>query len=108
MLVNKLLSENGYLFVNNVHPEYLRMLIELGSKPIVIQIINDKRVPIVLDLKYHKVNMNCKDYLFQYDPCTITEIKDILSYVSLKIKTGWPLTMIQRIITRKFRIESTC
>lgn len=94
MLINKELLSLGYIFVNNVNLQYLRILVELGSKPIFIKIIENKRIPVILYKEDLLPYINIKgeyirnDDLFKYNPCTISDIKGILGYLALGLEIG--------------------
>lgn len=75
MLINRVLREQGFIFVNNVDPIYLRALVSLGSYPIVMYIDKDTRLPKI----FHQYNIShISSYIFRHDTCTISEIKKIL------------------------------
>lgn len=79
MLINRILREHGYIFVNNTDPKYLKMLIDLGSYPIVMYIDYKAHIrkPFII------YNTNDMDLIYQnvfnYDCCTVSDIKRILS-----------------------------
>lgn len=93
MLLNKLLINNGYIFIKNVNPSYIKTLVALGSKPIFVCIKDNKRIICIADrinVKYwfsisYCVNENKSyDYLnninlYSLDSLSISEIKIILS-----------------------------
>lgn len=75
MLINRILRESGYIFTNNVDVKYLKLLIDLGSYPIIIDITNNTRyfrIVGIIDLKYLENN------IFNYERCSISDIKKIL------------------------------
>lgn len=79
MLINRILREHGYVFVNNVDLRYLKMLVDLGAYPIIIHMDNKThtRTPVIIcgvdDISSKYWN------LFDYDCCTTSDIKQILS-----------------------------
>lgn len=76
MLINRVLREHGYIFSNNIDIPYLKLLIDLGSYPIITSIRKDNvryfRVIETADLKY------LANYIFNYERCSIADIKEIL------------------------------
>lgn len=76
MLINRILRENGYIFTNNIDIRYLKLLLDLGSFPIITGIKKDNtryfRIISTVDLKYLENN------IFNYEHCSISDIKRIL------------------------------
>lgn len=95
MLTNKLLINNGYVFIKDINPSYIRTLIALGSKPIFVCIKDNKRlisvggqgtqykfVPYSLwNYIYDGIPSISIDYinLYSLDRLSISEIKAVLS-----------------------------
>ena len=78
MLVNRLLRESGYMFMSNIDLRYLKMLVNLGSCPIIIKIQNNQRYFSFIeerDLKYIQSD------IFNYCGCTIQDIKRLLYFL---------------------------
>lgn len=74
MLINKLLLNNGYIFVTNTDIHYLSRLYVLGWIPIFMQIKGNHRL-------YRFFNPN-QDYTsICISPCQTAEIKYVLKYI---------------------------
>ena len=103
MLINRILRERGCVFVNNIDPKYLKMLIDLGSYPIIIKIQNDQRHFIFVeqrDLKYIQLN------LFDFCCCTVLDIKRLLFFLKTISSTNimfWHLSSLQSAINYNIR-----
>ena len=76
MMINRWLRERGYIFVNNVNPDYLNLLIDLGSYPVITRIENNKRIPTIITKK--SFNSKIKEKLFKCETCNISDIKELL------------------------------
>lgn len=76
MLVNRFLREQGFIFVNNVDPRYLKTLVNLGSYPIVMYIDKNTRLPKIF-YQYNISHINLS-HIFCHEICTISDIKKIL------------------------------
>lgn len=91
MLINKLLADNGYIFVKNSNPLYIQSLVNLGSKPIFVYIKNNERIVsigISADREFGEYITRNKNYfnsnnynVFNFDCLYIYEIKKVLSNV---------------------------
>lgn len=78
LLINKKLSELGYIFVKNVNPEYLRSLVNIGCIPVVIyRYHNNRRIVLI----YKSVQLGYFD-ISALDICTIKDIKRVLRTIS--------------------------
>lgn len=103
MLINRILRERGCVFVNNIDPKYLKMLIDLGSCPIIIKIQNNQRYFIFVeqrDLKYIQLN------LFDFCCCTVLDIKRLLFFLKTIPSTNimfWHLSSLQSEINYNIR-----
>ena len=88
MLITRNLKQAGFIFSNNVDIRYLKLLVDLGSIPFVEKIQSNKRIPTILTNK--PVNgPNRRSYMFEYDPCSIGDIKNIIQMINekyLKVK----------------------
>lgn len=76
MMINKLLADNGYIFVKDVSVPYLKALIAIGCKPILVKVEYNTRDIIFLD----RITKGSTP-MFRYDPCSISEIKSVLKYI---------------------------
>lgn len=83
MLITRALKQAGFIFSNNVDPKYLKLLVDLGSVPFVIKVQSGKRIPIILVNKPIMV-ANRIPYMFEYDPCSIRDIKNIIQIIIAK------------------------
>ena len=76
MLINRFLREQGFIFVNNVDPRYLKALVNLGSYPIVMYIDKNTRLPkIFYQCNISHINLS---HIFCHEICTVSDIKKIL------------------------------
>lgn len=76
MLINRILREHGYIFTNNIDIRYLKLLLDLGSFPIITGIKKDNiryfRIVRRMDLK------QLENHIFDYEICSISDIKKVL------------------------------
>lgn len=77
MMLNKKLLSMGYMFVKNVDPQYLNMLYNIGVCPIFTQVYPDKRIIMLKKFNLHP------QLWFNYEKCTISDIKFLLSVCKL-------------------------
>lgn len=92
MLTNRLLRNSGYIFIQNVDPLYIKMIIDIGSYPIFTYIHNNCRYIYTGDI-FNKHNCIRKGYdvvyaphkcsLFNFSSCTISDIKYILNKLTI-------------------------
>ena len=76
MNVSRILNRYGFIFPRNVDPLYLQSLVDIGSYPIIIKIVNNKR--------YVSIFNNSKVIFcdpFTYDICLVSDIKAIFSMI---------------------------
>lgn len=82
MLINKLLQEEKYIFVNNCSLDYLKTLIDLEFKPIITQVSKkDRKIIILTSYKQLKQDSN----IFLYDVCNKSDIKKLLKSIAEKL-----------------------
>lgn len=92
MLINRILRARGYIFTNNIDPRYLKMLVDLGSYPIIMYVDHKAhiKIPVII---YETNKISSKDWnIMNYDCCTVSNIKQILSI--LKREANIQLTII--------------
>lgn len=73
MLINKELAKLKLIFVRDVNIEYLNLLCDLGSFPIVMKITPKGKIPFI----YRKSQNKVLD-IFSFERCSVTDIKHIL------------------------------
>ena len=87
MLINKLIIEYKYMFVRSTDPKYLKYIMDLGMFPLVVNCTNNT----VTYLCYISLGCVC-DCRWNIGlpnnirPLTISEIKNILIFVSAKMR----------------------
>lgn len=67
MLINRLLRDNGYIFIQNVDPLYIKMIIDIGSYPI-----------FTYTHRSHKSIYIGSKLVFNFGVCTVSDIKYVL------------------------------
>lgn len=100
MLINRILRAHGYIFTNNVDPRYLKMLVDLGSYPIIMYVDHKAHIktPIII---YETNRLSLKDWnIMNYDCCTVSNIKQILSVLKREAN-------IQLAIINPFYFQAT-
>lgn len=75
MLITRNLKQAGFIFPNNVDIRYLKLF--------VIKIQSNKRIPIILTNEPIGV-LNRRLCMFEYDPCSIRDIKNIIQIITEK------------------------
>lgn len=83
MLVNKLIIEYGYMFIRSTDLKYLKYIMDLGISPLVVDCTNN----VIISLHYirpdHIIDYRCVFDLPNIRPLTISEIKKVLTHISM-------------------------
>lgn len=89
MLINRLLRDNDYIFIQNVDPLYIKMIIDIGSYPIFIYTHRSHKSIYIgskLDDYSFLIGEECCNLiynshnypLFNFGVCTVSDIKYVL------------------------------